>query len=61
MDYSRRPKRDPLCEALCAGYCAAAYHEVAAQRFQETLVRIDRVFRRFRTAFLGKVSPEHLF
>jgi hypothetical protein len=43
------------------GNCAAAYHEVAAQRFQETLVRIDRVFRRFRTAFLGKVSPEHLF
>ena len=55
------PKRDPRCKPLCTRYCAAAYDGAAAQRFQEELVRIDRVFKRFRTEFLGKVSLAHLF
>lgn len=33
----------------------------AVRRFHQALVRIDAVFSRFRTSFLGKVSPVHLF
>jgi hypothetical protein len=33
----------------------------AVSRFHRALVRIDVVFNEFRTGFLGKVSPVHLF
>jgi hypothetical protein len=33
----------------------------AVTRFFEALVSINRVFSRFRTGFIGKVSPVHLF
>ena len=39
----------------------AAYDAAAAQRFWQALARTDRVFRLFRTGFLGKASPVHLF
>ena len=39
----------------------AAYDAAAAQRFWRALVQADRVFRLFRTAFLGKSSPVHFF
>ena len=38
-----------------------AYDAAAAHRFWRALVQIDRVFRLFRSAFLGKVSPVHFF
>ena len=38
-----------------------AYDPDAAQDFWRALVEIDRVFKQFRTGFLGKVSPVHLF
>src|SRR3546814_4979024 len=37
------------------------YDGAAVERFHRALVQIDRVFERFRTGFLGKVSPVHLF
>lgn len=37
------------------------YDAVAVERFHRALVRVERVFSRFRTGFLGKVSPVHLF
>ncbi|MHA6685387.1 DUF5996 family protein [Mesorhizobium sp. A556] len=37
------------------------YDMEAVQRFHQALVRIARVFQGFRTSFLGKVSPVHLF
>lgn len=37
------------------------YDRVAVTRFWRALLAIDRVFRHFRTGFLGKVSPVHLF
>jgi len=37
------------------------YDADAVTRFYQALVSIDRVFHQFRTAFLGKVSPVHLF
>ena len=37
------------------------YDAAAATRYFTALVAIDRVFHRFRTGFIGKVSPVHLF
>jgi hypothetical protein len=38
-----------------------AYDREYAQRFWKVLVQIDRVFKQFRTAFIGKASPVHFF
>jgi uncharacterized protein DUF5996 len=37
------------------------YAADAVTRFFQALVVVDRVLKRFRTGFLGKVSPVHLF
>ena len=37
------------------------YDRDAVQCFHQALLCIDRVFKRFRTSFLGKCSPVHLF
>jgi hypothetical protein len=37
------------------------YDADAIQRFHQALVCVSRVFEQFRTSFLGKVSPVHLF
>jgi hypothetical protein len=42
-------------------HAARDYDSAAAARFWQALVQIDRVFEQFRTGFLGKVSPVHLF
>jgi hypothetical protein len=39
----------------------ATYDAEAAHRFWRALVQVDRVFKVFRTGFLGKVSPVHFF
>jgi hypothetical protein len=39
----------------------AAYDAAAAHRFWRALVQVDRVFKQFRSGFLGKVSPVHFF
>ncbi|MBJ6124363.1 DUF5996 family protein [Microvirga splendida] len=39
----------------------ASYDADAAHRFWRMLVQADRVFRLFRSGFLGKVSPVHFF
>lgn len=37
------------------------YDREAVHRYHLALVAVDRVFNRFRTSFLGKSSPVHLF
>jgi hypothetical protein len=37
------------------------YDGEAVTRYFQALVAVDRVFKRFRTSFLGKNSPVHLF
>jgi hypothetical protein len=37
------------------------YDAEAALRYHQALLRVDGAFRQFRTSFLGKVSPVHLF
>ena len=39
----------------------ASYDSDAAHRFWRVLVQADRVFKLFRSGFLGKVSPVHFF
>ncbi len=39
----------------------ASYDPVFAQRFWRVLQQSDRIFKDFRTAFLGKSSPVHFF
>jgi hypothetical protein len=39
----------------------AAYDADAAHAFWRALVQVDRVFKVFRTGFVGKVSPVHFF
>jgi hypothetical protein len=39
----------------------ASYDGDAVQRFFLVLVNTDRVFKQFRTSFLGKASPVHFF
>jgi hypothetical protein len=39
----------------------ASYDGEAAHRFWRALLQIDRVFKRFQSGFLGKVSPVHFF
>ena len=37
------------------------YDAEAAHRFWRALVQVDRLFKHFRSGFLGKVSPVHFF
>jgi hypothetical protein len=39
----------------------ASYDPDAVQRFFQILINTDRVFKQFRTGFLGKASPVHFF
>ena len=39
----------------------AAYDAEYAQRFWRALVQADRLFKQFRTGFIGKASPVHFF
>ena len=39
----------------------ASYDAAAAHRFWRALVQADRVFKLFRSGFLGKASPVHFF
>ncbi|HEY1799011.1 MAG TPA: DUF5996 family protein [Stellaceae bacterium] len=38
-----------------------SYDGAAVHRFWRALIQADRMFRQFRTGFLGKVSPVHFF
>ena len=37
------------------------YDRQAVENFHKAMINIDRVFSHFRTGFIGKVSPVHLF
>ncbi len=39
----------------------STYDGEFAQRFWRVLVQVDRVFKQFRTGFVGKASPVHFF
>lgn len=39
----------------------ASYDAAYVEKFWRLLLQVDRVFKQFRTGFIGKVSPVHLF
>lgn len=61
MDIHGNPNEIPDATPFVQDAVPRPYDRAAVQRFHEALVCIERVFSRFRTGFLGKVSPVHLF
>lgn len=61
MDIHGAPNEIPDAKPFAEDTVPRPYDREAVQRFHQALVEIDRVFTRFRTGFLGKVSPVHLF
>ncbi len=56
-----RPNEVPDPVRFADDHVHAAYDADSAQRFWRVLVQCDRVFKQFRTGFLGKSSPVHFF
>src|SRR3982075_3638469 len=50
---------EPIC--FSQDHRHASYDPDAVRRFFQILVNADRVFKQFRTSFLGKASPVHFF
>ena len=55
------PNEIPDPTPFAEDHAERPYDAEAVTRFFHACVASDRVFKRFRTAFLGKVSPVHLF
>jgi len=61
MDIHGAPNEVPDAKPFVEDTTPRPYDREAVQRFHQALVTIEQVFERFRTGFLGKVSPVHLF
>lgn len=59
--YNGCPNELPQVVPFAADTAARPWDANAVSRFHRALVRVDAVFNEFRTGFLGKVSPVHLF
>lgn len=60
-DFDGKPSEIPDAKPFADDHDIRPYDGEAMRRYHRALVQIDRVFDRFRTSFLGKVSPVHLF
>ncbi|BDA85976.1 hypothetical protein Sa4125_35180 [Aureimonas sp. SA4125] len=60
-DFHGRPNEVVAPTAFAEDRAERPYDAQAVARFFGACVSVDRVFKRFRTGFLGKVSPVHLF
>jgi len=58
---SRQPNEIPGAVPFDQDTVHAFYDAHYVQRFWRVLVQVDRVFKAFRTGFVGKVSPVHFF
>src|SRR5690349_2812003 len=56
-----KPCEIPGAVPFSQDHAHASYDASAAHALWQALVQIDRVFKRFRAGFLGKVSPVHFF
>lgn len=59
--FNGRPNEVPFPIPFAEDERDRPYDREAIQRFHQALVSIDQVFARFRTSFVGKSSPVHLF
>src|SRR5579864_4823719 len=55
------PSEIPNPIRFSADHVHTSYDANAAHRFWRAVIQVDRVFKLFRTSFLGKVSPVHFF
>ena len=55
------PNELPQPVSFSQDHAARPYDPAAAHAYWQALVQVDRVFSLFRTRFLGKCSPVHLF
>lgn len=60
-DFDGRPNEVPDPVPFVEDRAERPYDAAAVTRFFHACVAVDRVLKRFRTSFLGKVSPVHLF
>ena len=58
---TERPCEIPDAISFSDDRVHASYDAEAAHRFWRALVQADRVFKKFRTKFIGKASPVHFF
>ncbi len=61
VDICRQPNELPEPVRFDRDEIPRAYDPVYANRFWRVLVQADRVFKMFRTRFIGKCSPVHFF
>lgn len=61
FDIHRFPNEVALPVAFASDTAVRPWDVEAVARFHAALVQVDRVFSRFRTGFIGKVSPVHMF
>jgi hypothetical protein len=55
------PSEIPNAVRFSQDHVHATYDPDYANRFWRVLVQVDRVFKHFRTGFVGKASPVHFF
>ena len=60
-DFHGRPNEVPNPVPFADDRIERPYDADAVMRFFQATVAVDRVLKRFRTAYLGKASPVHLF
>ncbi|HLS18530.1 MAG TPA: DUF5996 family protein [Paracoccaceae bacterium] len=60
-EFHGRPNEVPDPVPFSEDKTERPYDREAVSRFHRASVSIDRVLNRFRTSFIGKVSPVHLF
>jgi len=60
-EYHGTPNELPAATPFAKDTAPRPWDADAVSRFHRALVRINAVFNEFRTGFLGKVSPVHLF
>lgn len=60
-DYHGSPNELPQAIPFSEDVAARPWDAEAVSRFHAALLKIDAVFNEFRTSFIGKVSPVHLF
>lgn len=56
-----RPNEVPDAVPFAEDHTERPYDAESVARFFQAMVTVNRVLKRFRTAYLGKVSPVHLF
>jgi len=61
VEIKELPSEIPGAIAFGRDRTHAAYDAEYAKRFWRALIQVDRVFKRFRTGFIGKSSPVHFF